>query len=226
MVLFQNSLRFFRTDFSAVSASLTLICFFLRQVASGVCGLRIDPGIFGSAPENLLKTCSTSPHASSSKASHLDGLSSPQAQASGDAKRALAETSVEAAAMVTVKARAMAAAMAAANATVMAATTAVAAAMATASDSCVEGICVVNVAVLGDNLVDDGDKNGNEVRTAVIVAVNAGGFLFFWLADVVSSLGYLQSQQFLSLKILPLPSCVLPPSSSLRPMRAEVRMDL
>jgi hypothetical protein len=82
------------------------------------------------------------------------------------------------------------------------------------------------VAVLGDNLVDDGDKNGNEVRTAVIVAVNAGGFLFFWLADVVSSLGYLQSQQFLSLKILPLPSCVLPPSSSLRPMRAEVRMDL
>ncbi len=54
--------------------------------------------------------------------------------------------SVEAAAMVTVKARAMAAAMAAANATVMAVTTAVAAAMATASDSCIEGICVVNAA--------------------------------------------------------------------------------
>ena len=120
--------------------------FFFRQVASGVCGLRIDPGIFCSAPENLLKTCSTSPHASSSKASHLDGLSSPQAQASGDAKRALAETSVEAAAMVTVKVRAMAAAMAAANATVMAATTAVAAAMATASDSCVEGIYIVDMA--------------------------------------------------------------------------------
>jgi hypothetical protein len=47
-----------------------------------------------------------------------------------------------AAAMVTP----MAAAMAAANATATAATTAVAAAMATASDSCVEGICVVNAA--------------------------------------------------------------------------------
>jgi ribosomal protein L7/L12 len=45
-----------------------------------------------------------------------------------------------AAAMVTP----MAAAMAAANATVTSATTAVAAALATASDSCVEGICVVD----------------------------------------------------------------------------------
>ena len=97
-------------------------------------------------PENLLKTCLTFLHAStsSSKAPHLDGLSSPQAQASGDAERALAETSVEAAAMVTVEARAMAAVMAAANATATAATTAVAAAMATASDGCVEGICVVD----------------------------------------------------------------------------------
>ena len=92
------------------------------------------------------KTCSklaTSPlhHASSSKASRLDGLSSPQAQASVDAERALAETSVEAAAMVTVEVSAMAAAMAAAkNATAMAAMMAVAAAMATASDSCVGGI--------------------------------------------------------------------------------------
>ena len=58
----------------------------------------------------------------------------------------LAETSVEAAAMVTAEARAMAAAMAAANATAMAATTAVAAVMATASNSCVEGICVINAA--------------------------------------------------------------------------------
>ena len=94
-------------------------------------------------PENLLKTCLTFLHAStsSSKAPHLDGLSSPQAQASGDAERALAETSVEAAAMVTVEVSAMAAAMAAAkNATAMAAMMAVAAAMATASDSCVEGI--------------------------------------------------------------------------------------
>ena len=82
----------------------------------------------------------------SSKASRLDGLSSLQAQASGDAERALAETSVEAAAMVTVEARAMAAAMAAANATAMAAMTAVAAAMATASDRWVEGICVVDAA--------------------------------------------------------------------------------
>ena len=49
---------------------------------------------------------------------------------------------MEAAAMVA----AMAAAMAAANATAMAATTVVAAAMATASDSCVEGICIVDVA--------------------------------------------------------------------------------
>ena len=45
----------------------------------------------------------------------LDGLSSPQAQALGDAERALAETSVEAEAMVTAEVRAMAAAMAAAN---------------------------------------------------------------------------------------------------------------
>ena len=48
--------------------------------------------------------------------------------------------------MVTTEARAMAAAMAAANATAMAATMAVTAAMATASDSCVEGICVINSA--------------------------------------------------------------------------------
>ncbi len=40
----------------------------------------------------------------------------------------------------------MAAVMAAANATATAATTAVAAVMATASDSCVEGICVVDAA--------------------------------------------------------------------------------
>jgi len=85
-------------------------------------------------------------HASSSKASCFDGLLSPHAQASGDAERALAETSVQAVAMVTAEARVMAAAMAAANATAMAATTAVAAAIATASDSCVEGICVVDAA--------------------------------------------------------------------------------
>jgi len=67
---------------------------------------------------------------------------------SGDAKQALAETSVEAVAMVTTEARAMAAAMAAANATATAATMAVAVAMAiTASDSCVEGIWVINAAV-------------------------------------------------------------------------------
>ncbi len=46
--------------------------------------------------------------------------------------------------MVTAEAREMAAAMAAANAAEMASTTAVAAAMATASDSCVEGICVID----------------------------------------------------------------------------------
>ena len=86
-------------------------------------------------------------HASSSKASRLDRLLSPQAPAAGDAERALAETSVEAAAMVTAEARAMAAAMAAVNATVTAAKTAVAAAMATASDSWVEGICVIDAAV-------------------------------------------------------------------------------
>ncbi len=56
----------------------------------------------------------------SSKALHLDGLLSPQAQASGDAEQALAETSVEAAAMVTVEARAMVAMMAAVNAMVIA----------------------------------------------------------------------------------------------------------
>jgi len=66
-------------------------------------------------------------HASSSKALRLDGLSSPQAQASGVAERALAETSVQAAVTVTAEARAMAAAMAAANATATTATTAVAA---------------------------------------------------------------------------------------------------
>ena len=50
--------------------------------------------------------------------------------------------------MVTVEARVMAAAMAAAaaNVTATAATTAVAAAMATASDSCVEGIYIVDMA--------------------------------------------------------------------------------
>ncbi len=97
------------------------------------------------------KTCSKLArplhHASSSKASRLDGLLSPLAQASGDAKQALAETSVEAAAMVTVEVRAMVAAMAAADAMATAATTAVAMAMAAASDSCVEGICVVHAAV-------------------------------------------------------------------------------
>ena len=82
----------------------------------------------------------------SSKALRLDGLSSPQAEASGDAERALAETSVEAAAMVTAEARAMAAAMAARNAAATAATTAVAVTITTASDSCVEGICVVDAA--------------------------------------------------------------------------------
>ena len=98
------------------------------------------------------KTCSKLArplhHALSSKVSRLDGLLSPQAQAqaSGDAKRVLAEMSVEAAAMVTVEARVMAAAMATANATAMEATTAVAAAMATASDSCVEGIYIVDMA--------------------------------------------------------------------------------
>ena len=85
-------------------------------------------------------------HALSSKVSRLDGLSSPHAQALGDAKRVLAETSVQAVAMVTAEARAMAAAMAAVNAMAIAATTAVAAAIATASDSCVEGICVVDAA--------------------------------------------------------------------------------
>jgi hypothetical protein len=56
--------------------------------------------------------------------------------------------SVEAAAMVTVEARVMAAAMAAANATAMEATTttAVATATATASDSCIEGIHIVDTA--------------------------------------------------------------------------------
>jgi hypothetical protein len=117
------------------------------------------PRYFFSAPENLL--LSTRPdshklrpllisrplyHASSSKASRLDGLSSPQAQASGDAKRALFETSVQAVVVVTAELRAMAAAMAAANATVMAAMTVLAAVMATASDSCVEGICVFDAA--------------------------------------------------------------------------------
>ena len=49
--------------------------------------------------------------------------------------------------MVTTEARAMAAAMAAANATATAATMAVTAVMATASDSCIEGICVIYAAV-------------------------------------------------------------------------------
>jgi len=51
--------------------------------------------------------------------------------------------------MVTVEARAMAAAMAAANATATAATTAVATTMATASNSCIEGICVIDAAAAG-----------------------------------------------------------------------------
>ena len=51
--------------------------------------------------------------------------------------------SVEAAAMVTAMAAAV---MAAANAMAMAATTAVAAAMVTASDSFLEGICIINAA--------------------------------------------------------------------------------
>ena len=67
---------------------------------------------------------------------------------SGNTKQALAEMSVEAVAMVTTEARAMAAAMAAANAMATAVTMAVAVAMAmTASDSCIEGICVINAAV-------------------------------------------------------------------------------
>ena len=48
--------------------------------------------------------------------------------------------------MVTVEARAMAAAMAAANETATAATKAAATTMATASNSCIEGICVVDAA--------------------------------------------------------------------------------
>ena len=56
----------------------------------------------------------------------------PKRQAT--AERTLAETSVEAAAMMTAEAREMVAAMAAANAAAMASTTAVAAAMATAID--------------------------------------------------------------------------------------------
>ena len=70
---------------------------------------------------------------------------SPQAPASGNAKQALAETSVQAAAMVTAEARALVAVMAAANATAMAVMAAVATVMATANNSCVEGICVFDV---------------------------------------------------------------------------------
>ena len=82
----------------------------------------------------------------SSKASCLDGLLSPQAKLSGDAERALVETSIQAVAMVTVKARVMAAAMAAANVTATAATTAVAGAVATGSNSCAVRICVTDAA--------------------------------------------------------------------------------
>ena len=66
----------------------------------------------------------------------------PKRQAT--AERLLAETSVEAAAMMTAEAREMVAAMAAANAAAMASTMAVAAAIATASDSCVERIFAVD----------------------------------------------------------------------------------
>ena len=90
------------------------------------------------------------------------------------AERALVKTSVEAAAMVTAEARAMAAVMAAANAAAAALMTAVAAAMTKkASDSCVEGTCVVDAAAGGDNHVDDGGESGSKVRVAVIAAVNA-----------------------------------------------------
>ena len=51
--------------------------------------------------------------------------------------------------MVTVEARAMAAAMAAANETATAATKAAATTMATASNSCIEGICVIDATAAG-----------------------------------------------------------------------------
>ena len=56
----------------------------------------------------------------------------------------------------------MAAAMAAVNATAIAATTAVAAAIATASNSCVEGICVV-------------DAGAGAMTVALMTAVKATG---------------------------------------------------
>ena len=135
MILFQNLLHFYSADFSAVSASYHSALFFFE--AGGIVGFVILelPCFFLS---NLLSTYPidsyTPPnshklrlfisrplyHASSSKALHHDGLLSPQAQASGDAEQALAERSVDAAAMVTVEARAMVAMMAAANATAIA----------------------------------------------------------------------------------------------------------
>ena len=77
--------------------------------------------------------------------------------------------------MVTAEARAMAAAMAAANATATAATTAVAKAMATASDSCIEGICVVDAAAgaMTNDRVNNGDKSCSKARATVIAAANA-----------------------------------------------------
>jgi len=82
---------------------------------------------------------------------------------------------VEAEAMVTAEARAMAAAMAAANATATAATTAVAKAMATASDSCVEGIRVVDAAAgaMTNDRVNNGDESCSKARATVIAAANA-----------------------------------------------------
>ncbi len=85
--------------------------FFLRRVAQWGLWSQNLPGIFCSIPENLLSTyphntTTTSPrlpnshkfrpplfsrhlhHAASSKASYIDGLSSPQAQASGASERA------------------------------------------------------------------------------------------------------------------------------------------
>ena len=78
--------------------------------------------------------------------------------------------------MVTAEARVMAAAMAAANATAAAATTAVVAAMETANDSCVEGICVVNAAVLGVD--EDGGDSCGECRRIFILLVGRCCFFF------------------------------------------------
>ena len=91
VILFRNVQHFFSADFSAVSAVTSLCAVFLETGSlMGFVVLELTLDFFVACQKTCSKLARPLHHASSSKASRLDGLSSPQAQASGDAERALA----------------------------------------------------------------------------------------------------------------------------------------